>query len=272
MGRVTEIEPGRRFSYTHGWVGDQELPPGSSEVTVTLEPIKDGTSVTVRHHGLPEGAAEGMQAGWDDFMGRLARSATGGSNARDWPAEQELTDPAAVLDSALFTLLAALRDVTHDAWSRQTPCEGFTVGELAQHLIDNATMLGQVLDCAAPEASTGKGLEDDVAVALWPCVEAAEVLPPDIDIDFGEATITAEGLVKYLSVEFLVHAWDIGQAIGENLDVSTELIETILGHAEHTKSTLFFTPETFHPSTPTAVDVDPLTRLLAFTGRATSSR
>lgn len=52
---------------THGWVGDEELPAGSSEVTVKLEPRDGGTRVVICHRGIPEGTAGGMQEGWDDF-------------------------------------------------------------------------------------------------------------------------------------------------------------------------------------------------------------
>lgn len=27
-GKVTVVEPGRRFAYTHGWVNDEQMPPG----------------------------------------------------------------------------------------------------------------------------------------------------------------------------------------------------------------------------------------------------
>lgn len=137
VGKVTEIVPGHRFSYTHGWVGDEELPPETSEVTVTLEAQKEGTRVTIRHHGIPEVAADGMQQGWGDFTARLSQTADGAHNPRDWPAAQELSSLGAMLDWALFALLfallAALRECTADDGQCQTPCDDFTVTDLAQH-------------------------------------------------------------------------------------------------------------------------------------------
>lgn len=267
VGTVTEIEPGRRFSYTHGWVGDEALPPGSSEVTVELQAREGGTSVVICHRGLPEGATGGMQEGWNDFAERLSRTGAGTRNGRDWPPAQELSSPASVLDSTLFALLDTLRTFDPQDLSRQTPCDEYTVQDLAQHLIDNATMLGQALSRPDPDVPPDGDLEDQVASALWPCVEAAQALPPERETDLGGATVTTDELVKYLSVEFLVHAWDIAQATDSELDTSPELHQVVLEYAQQTRSTPFVTDDTFKPATPASAADKPLDQLLALTGR-----
>ena len=51
-GTVTEVEPGRRLVITWGWEGSDDLPPGASTVTITLEPADGGTTVRLVHEGF----------------------------------------------------------------------------------------------------------------------------------------------------------------------------------------------------------------------------
>ena len=57
-GTITEVEPGKRLVFSWGWEDSEELPPGASTVTITLEPAEGGTRVRLVHSGLtPEQAA-----------------------------------------------------------------------------------------------------------------------------------------------------------------------------------------------------------------------
>ncbi|MGB3687507.1 MAG: TIGR03086 family metal-binding protein [Ornithinimicrobium sp.] len=272
VGEVTEVEPGRRFGYTHGWVGDEELLPGSSEVTVTLEPERDGTTVTVRHHGIPAAAAEGMQAGWQTFMQRLAALVQGSSNQRDWPASLDVASTTSVLDASLYALLDQLRSIAPDDHLRPTPCPDFTVGDLVAHLIGNAEMLASALPIAAAPAATDPTHDPEGAVAavVWPCVAAAQAMPASDIVDLGGLTVTGDELVRYLSVEFLVHAWDISTATNSHLDASDELCAAVLDNAARTESTPFFDESQFDSPLPAAPSAPALHRLLTRTGRHVS--
>jgi uncharacterized protein YndB with AHSA1/START domain len=75
IGEYVEIEPPRRLVFTWGWEGNQEVPPGSSTVEVTLEPDGDGTYVHLRHSGLPTDHWRHVHRdGWDMFLARLRDS------------------------------------------------------------------------------------------------------------------------------------------------------------------------------------------------------
>ncbi|MDN5725326.1 MAG: SRPBCC domain-containing protein, partial [Propionibacteriales bacterium] len=166
VGRVTAVEPARRFTYTHGWLGSDEMPPASTTVEVLLDPEAEGTRITVRHHGLPVGY-EDMADGWSDFLRRLAHTAAGGHNAHDWAGGGETATAEAVLDSTLFTLLSALRQV--DRLDTPTPSTDFTIAALVEHLIDNATWVASTLGIPSSVPS-GPDAESRVADALWPLV------------------------------------------------------------------------------------------------------
>jgi len=92
VGEYVEVDPPRRVVFTWGWEGDDQLPPGSSTVTIELIPDGDATIVQLTHSGLPEGADAAQLEGWKHFLPRLATVAGGGDPGPDpWvqPAEDE---------------------------------------------------------------------------------------------------------------------------------------------------------------------------------------
>jgi uncharacterized protein YndB with AHSA1/START domain len=77
-GEYVEVEPPHRVVFTWGWEGDQGIPPGSTTVVVTLEADGEGTLLSLRHTGLPDGHAFAMHdEGWRYFTGRLVLAAVG---------------------------------------------------------------------------------------------------------------------------------------------------------------------------------------------------
>lgn len=83
-GEFIEVSPHSKVVFTWGWEGNDEVPPGSSTVEVSLIPDGDETIVRLRHTDLPtkESAAEHTM-GWDHYMARLATAATGGDPGED---------------------------------------------------------------------------------------------------------------------------------------------------------------------------------------------
>lgn len=69
-GRILEITPGKKLSYT--WKVDDYPDNPESVVTWTLEPVDGGkTKITLVHSRLV-GKTGDLEAGWSYFMGRLA--------------------------------------------------------------------------------------------------------------------------------------------------------------------------------------------------------
>ncbi len=48
-GEVLEIETGKRIVFSYGYESGKPIPPGGSRVTMTLEEVKEGTRVRLRH-------------------------------------------------------------------------------------------------------------------------------------------------------------------------------------------------------------------------------
>jgi uncharacterized protein YndB with AHSA1/START domain len=89
LGEYVEVDPPGRVVFTWGWEGQEggqgehAVPPGSSRVEVTLEPLGDGTLVRLRHLDLPPQSREIHGQGWDLYMSRLAAVAAGGDPGPD---------------------------------------------------------------------------------------------------------------------------------------------------------------------------------------------
>ena len=83
-GEFVEVNPHSKIVFTWGWEGNDDVPPGSSTVEVSLIPDGDDTIVRLRHTDLPtkESAAEHTM-GWDHYMSRLSIAAPGGDPGED---------------------------------------------------------------------------------------------------------------------------------------------------------------------------------------------
>jgi len=70
-GEYVVVDPPRAVAFSWGWEGSDLVPPGSSEVSLTL--IGDGgaTIVELTHSGLPVGQDVEHLKGWTHFLGRL---------------------------------------------------------------------------------------------------------------------------------------------------------------------------------------------------------
>lgn len=90
VGEHVLLEPFRRLVFTWGWEGNDQLPPGSSTVEVTLTPDGEETIVRLEHRDLPNAEQRAQHAiGWEHFLGRLAIAAMGGD-----PGPDEMMMPA----------------------------------------------------------------------------------------------------------------------------------------------------------------------------------
>ena len=91
-GQYVLVDRPRRLVFTWGWSDpSMDLPPGSSEVEVTLEPKDDGQRTRLRlvHRGLPD-TDRGRQLhddGWTRFLARL-QAVVAGEAPPAYPTEQ----------------------------------------------------------------------------------------------------------------------------------------------------------------------------------------
>ena len=78
LGRFVELEPPRRLVLAYGWEApvSRRIPPGSTEVEITLDEQDGGTLLLLVHRGLPPAEIDSHRSGWEYFLGRLAAAVT----------------------------------------------------------------------------------------------------------------------------------------------------------------------------------------------------
>jgi uncharacterized protein YndB with AHSA1/START domain len=77
VGEFVEIDPPNHLVFTWGWEGDEDVPPGSSTVEVTLTRDGDATVLHLVHRDLPAGQGARQMEGWEHFVPRLVEAAAG---------------------------------------------------------------------------------------------------------------------------------------------------------------------------------------------------
>jgi uncharacterized protein YndB with AHSA1/START domain len=93
-GSFVELVPARRIVFTYGWDRvEVEVPPGSTTVAITLEPIASGTRLRLVHSGLAGPMADAHAGGWANYLGRLTIVAEGDDPGPDPLAEQRVPTP-----------------------------------------------------------------------------------------------------------------------------------------------------------------------------------
>lgn len=78
-GVFTEVSPPNRVAFSFGWEGSKTLPPGGSLVEIDLTPEADGTSLRLRHSGLPDltepiFTPERHGDRWSHYLARLTKT------------------------------------------------------------------------------------------------------------------------------------------------------------------------------------------------------
>jgi uncharacterized protein YndB with AHSA1/START domain len=75
-GEYVLVEAPRRVVFTWGFEGGESVPAGSSDVSVTLTSVPEGTLLRLVHIGLPHPALSGHDQGWAGYLAQLAAAAS----------------------------------------------------------------------------------------------------------------------------------------------------------------------------------------------------
>ncbi len=268
-GTFVEIEPGRRLVYTWGWSG-QDLPAaGASTITVELEPQDGQTRVRLTHSGLPGDQQGGHAEGWEHYTDRLVAAASGDAGADPWHAAPEPLDHLSAAEATWAICQLALRRLTADHAQTLSTCEGLNLHELVEHLMGSMRGLGGIAGAEIPEEIEATSAEDYIAQAVAPTLSAWRSRGIDGEVPFGDGMAPAAVPAGILSLEFLVHAWDFAESIGESIDVSDEVASYVLGVAH-----MIIQPDNRGEGKGFAAEVavagdGPMAQLIGFTGRST---
>jgi uncharacterized protein (TIGR03086 family) len=266
-GSFTEVEPGKRVVFTWGWEGSTDVPPGASTVTITLEPAADGTIVRLAHAGLTDEQAASHAEGWSHYLGRLVEAGThGDAGADDWAAAPQELDAISCAETTLAVCQLVLRGVAAADYGSRTVCTEFSVAQLTDHLIGSVTFLGGAAGAEFPPTDA-TGLEERVAAAAQPALEAWNARGLVGTVKVGPHELPAALALGIMSIEFLVHAWDFARATGQQVTVAAEVGQHVLDVAEKVITAEIRGSGSFADAIPPGPDAGVLDRLIAFTGR-----
>ena len=270
VGHFQEIEPGKRVVFGWGWDGQEDFGADSSTVTITLTPVDGGTELTLHHTGfLSEEQAALHNEGWTYYLGRLAKVAADEDAGLDeWAGTPREFTTLTAADATLAILQSVLRQVTEEDLGKQTPCEHFTCGGLADHLVTSLQQLGGMAGVQLPEPE-GVTFEDRIAVLGMEVIDAWKARGVEGSITLGDREMPAAFAASILPVELLLHAWDMAQGSGARIDASNELVAYVATLAQHVvpggRGSSFAAEVTPHH------DATALDRLAAFSGRTPAS-
>jgi uncharacterized protein (TIGR03086 family) len=267
-GTITEVEPGRRLVFSFGWEGTDDLPPGASTVTITLEPAEGGTRLRLVHSGLTSEQAAGHLQGWEHYGERLVAAAEHGDAGPDDWAGGPPSDPLTAAEACLAACQLVLRNLGPDDGSAQTPCAKFTVDDLVEHLVGSLRSLGAAAGApVGPTDAKGASAETKVADAAQATLEAWRRRGTDGAVSMGTSELPATMAVDIILVELLVHAWDFAQASGQEVVVDDALGAFVLERARSLVAPHMRDGDNFAAECDPGPHADSLTRLAAFTGR-----
>jgi uncharacterized protein (TIGR03086 family) len=133
------------------------------------------------------------------------------------------------------TFAAMVRAMGDDQWTRPTPCREWDVRQLLNHLTSETMWTAPMLDGATIE-EVGDRFDGDVlgddpratfARSADEALEAVEGAPLDRIIHMSVGDSPAARYVIELTLDFLVHGWDLAKAIDADPSMDPEVSATM---------------------------------------------
>ncbi len=266
-GKLTRVESGKELTFTWGWEGSGDLPPGASQVSITLEGVTGGTNLRLVHSGLNAEQEIGHAEGWNHYLDRLVALATDGSVEPDpWAAAPDPIDALTSAEASLAIAQRILRGVKQEQLGNSTPCPEFSLAQLIDHQYGSLCLIAAGLGVEIP-AKTLDNFEVRLADLAQTTIEKFRARGLEGLITLRENTLPAAFVARLLNIELAVHASDIAIATKQDLGISPILAEYILGLARETVVPEVRADGRFGPEVKLPADAPSLDRLLAFTGR-----
>lgn len=189
--------------------------------------------------------------------------------------EEELMDVIDQLEEILPEVSDIAGRVRPDQFDNTSPCSKFTVRDLFDHMIGGASQFAPQLRGETPDPTTeAEALTDatrpaKLRAALEDILAAAKVpgsFGRTVQLPFG--AVPGEVLARFLTVDGMVHAWDIASATGQQYDPGDALAGSVLATAHDLIAPAMRDGETFASEQSVPDDAPAIVRLAAFTGRS----
>lgn len=170
-------------------------------------------------------------------------------------------------------LVETLADVPDERWDAPSPCEGWSVRDVARHVAESqqifATLVGR-------ELTAGPSIDEDPAGAVVAALaqtqsllDDPEVATTEFDGMMGRSTYE-QAVDRFASFDLVLHRWDAGAGAGVAVTLEPIDVESLLRGVEQLPAELlamYRSPGVFGPELEAPEGADDQTRVLAFTGR-----
>jgi uncharacterized protein (TIGR03086 family) len=169
-----------------------------------------------------------------------------------------------------------VRRVQPQDWSAPTPCSGWTVRDLVNHVAAENLWLDALLG-GETIAEVGDRFSGDLLgsdpVAGWEAAlragraAAGSAGVADRVVELGAGPTTGAEYLQEVGADHLIHGWDLAVAIGADDTLDADLV-TEVGGWFVTRENGYRSAGAVGPRPPVEHDGDPQTRLLAMFGRS----
>jgi uncharacterized protein (TIGR03086 family) len=186
-------------------------------------------------------------------------------------------DPLEALSRAAATYARALETVMADQWDQLSACPGWTIKELADHVLGGnrfsvALLAGHSAEDAYRAAFAGgfegEPLEEfDVSAAMQHTAFASTVSLDDV-VPHPVGAISAGAFLGFRVGDLLLHAWDVTRSVGGDAPLDDELAAWVWNSPQPFRDE-FRTPGQFGtgPSGLVPEDASPAEKVLDASGR-----
>lgn len=164
-----------------------------------------------------------------------------------------------------------LGQLTAEDLHRATPCKGWTVADLGNHVVDNAYFFAGAAGSTAsadPEPFTASGAcsrYQAAAEAVLSAYEGEGMLEQDLETPFG--TFPGAMVLSVAFADQLTHCWDLARATGQQAHADDELVDDALSAWRTFIQEDYRSGEMFGLAQPALPNSSKLDNLAAFTGR-----
>ncbi|GAB3675925.1 TIGR03086 family metal-binding protein [Saccharopolyspora tripterygii] len=191
-------------------------------------------------------------------------------------AREPLMGPELIglLERGFDATASVLEAVPEHQWGAPSPCEAWSTGQIAGHLVGGLVYFGQAADGQAPELPTdeprptGAGVAgefDDAARFDLAVFSRTGVLDQQHDFAFGP---TPGWVIANIALsESLLHGWDLARAVGAPYAPGDDLADAVMRFQAQAGEEQLRSEGMFGPAEPEPPNATPFEALLAFTGR-----
>ena len=184
-----------------------------------------------------------------------------------------MTTDTDLLESVLTKTTALVKGVRSDQGSLPTPCPGYDVQTLVNHIVSWVRKFAETATDAPTDGDpsvfvAGPDAAEQCAEAAARAIAGFRSGPDDRPVHMLSSALPASMVVGMMLMEYVGHGWDLATATGQPVPYSDDEAEAALaaGHAtlkpEYRGADKTFGPELEPPTDATSVE-----RLVAFLGR-----